>query len=213
MGGERATAAIRPETLDQRVTPFQSAHDLAERDRIGRSSEGKTAAGAPAGGDEAVRTEALQTAIVSTPGELGTIANLEQHTRRESHFLDAHDAALTQALGKDLPVETAPSQDYTGPARLIVPTIRTTTTKGEVLTLRIIALDSRPADSLTVHLRLLGEGPWQSIPAMPRGRAVFEVRLPSAQRDFEYYISSTRDLVWPPTAPRLNQTVVVRDEG
>ena len=38
-------------------TPFQSAHDLAERDRIGRSSEGKTAAGAPAGGDEAVRTE------------------------------------------------------------------------------------------------------------------------------------------------------------
>jgi len=159
------------------------------------------------------RLLSLQTAIVSTPGELGTIANLEQHTRRESHFLDAHDAALSQALGKDLPAESAPSQDYTGPARLIVPTIRTTATKGEVLTLRIIALGRQPSDSLTAHSRPLGEGSWQSIPALPRGRAVFEVPLPPAQRDFEYYISSSRGLVWPPTAPRLNQTVVVRDEG
>jgi hypothetical protein len=61
------------------------------------------------------RLLSLQTAIVSTPGELGTIANLEQHTRKESHFLDQHDAALSQALGKPLPPEAAPSQTYSGP--------------------------------------------------------------------------------------------------
>jgi hypothetical protein len=159
----------------------------------------------------------LQTAIVSTPGELGTIANLEQHTRRESHFLDTHDAALSKAIGASLPAEAAPAQSYTGPAKLIVPTVRSEVTRGEVLKLKIIALDQRPAKSVVLKLRPLGGEGWQEIPARHLARAVFEANLPAARDDFEYFITAETGagarLVWPATAPEINQTVVVAEEN
>jgi hypothetical protein len=151
----------------------------------------------------------LQTSIVSTPGELGTIANLEQHTRRLMHFIEGHDAALATALGKPLPPETQPGMDYTGPARMIVPTVRSMVGKGESLALRIIVIGQRPVDAAVVHVRPLGKGDWQAIPATHLARAVYEVALPAAQDDFEYYITAT-NLVWPATAPDINQTVVIQ---
>jgi len=155
----------------------------------------------------------LQTAIVRTPGELGTIANLEQQTRGRAHFVDGHDAALIKALGKPLPPEAAPGQDYTGPAQLILPTVRSLAVRGEALKLKIIALDREEAKSVTVHLRPLGQGDWRDIPAKHLGRAVYEVALPPAQEDFEYHVTAESatgvSLLWPPTAPRINQTVVV----
>jgi hypothetical protein len=154
----------------------------------------------------------LQTAIVSTPGELGTIANLEEHTRKESHFLDAHDAALSQALGASLPAEAAPAQSYAGPAKLVVTTVRSVVTKGESLTLKIIALDQQPVESVTVKVRALGGNDWQKIPAEHIARAVFEAKLPAAREDFEYCITAGENLVWPAAAPAINQTVVVAEE-
>ena len=155
----------------------------------------------------------LQTAIVSTPGELGTIANLEQHSRRESHFLDAHDAALSQALGKPLPAEAAPSQEYAGAAKLILPTVRSVVTKGEVLSLRIIALDTQPVKSVTVKVRPLGKGKWKSLEAAHLARAVWQVKLPAATEDFEYSVEARpaggKILRWPASAPEINQSVVV----
>lgn len=155
----------------------------------------------------------LQTAIVSTPGELGTIANLEQHTRRESHFLDAHDAALTEALGAPLPAEATPSQRYEGPAKLIVPTVRTVVDKGEALELRIIALDQAPVRSVTVKTRALGGANWQTVKAAHQGRAVWQAKLPAATEDFEYRIESQTDgghvLEWPLSGPGIHQTVIV----
>ena len=41
------------------------------------------------------------------------------------------------------------------------------------------------------------------------GRAVWSATLPAAQEDFEYYLTAGGNLVWPATAPGLNQTVVV----
>jgi hypothetical protein len=155
----------------------------------------------------------LQTAIVSTPGELGTIANFEQHTRKESHFLDAHDAALSQALGAQLPAEVSPSQSYTGLPRLIVPTVRSVANEGEVLALKIIALDQQPVKSVTARLRPLGRGDWRTLPASHHGRAVWQVTFPAATHDFEYCIeaqtAADKTLRWPATAPEINQTVVV----
>lgn len=155
----------------------------------------------------------LQTEIVSTPGELGTIANLEQHTRKESRFLDAHDADLTKVLGAPLPAEAVPSQCYTGPARLIVPTVRDMALKGEALSLRIIALDKQPVRAILIKTRPLGKGEWRTLKASHQGRAVWQARLPAASEDFEYSIEAqTADnaiLRWPVTAPTLNQTVVV----
>ncbi|MCX6998127.1 MAG: hypothetical protein NTV49_13850 [Kiritimatiellaeota bacterium] len=69
------------------------------------------------------------------------------------------------------------------------------------------------ARRLTVHLRPLGRGDWQAVPAKHLGRAVYEVALPPAQEDFEYHVTAETNsgapLVWPATAPRINQTVVV----
>jgi hypothetical protein len=155
----------------------------------------------------------LQTAIVSTPGELGTIANLEQHSRLQAHFVDGHDGALARALGKPLPAESTPGKDYTGPARLIVPTVRTHAAPGETLSLKIIALDKQPVKSVAVHVRPLGEGDWKTSASEHVGRAVYTAQLPAGRDDFEYFIeaqtSAGKTLRWPATAPEMNQTVVV----
>jgi len=155
------------------------------------------------------RLMSLQTSIVSTPGELGTIANLEQHTRRQSGFVEGHDAALTAGLAKPLPATCAVSTAYTGPARLIVPTVRGAVNRGESLQLTIIALDQSPVESVTVHLRPMGNGAWQALPASLLGRSVWQARLPAAVDDFEYHITSGKSLVWPANAPQLNQSVIV----
>lgn len=152
------------------------------------------------------RLLSLQTAIVSSPGELGTIANLEHHTRQESHFLDAHDEALRQALGRPLPPAAEPAQEYSGPAGIHVPTVRSVVKQGESVRLRIMVL---PAVEPVIHLRRLGAGRWQTIRAQHLGRAVYEAKLPPARGNFEYYISAGEKLVWPGSSPRINQTVVV----
>ncbi len=62
-------------------------------------------------------------------------------------------------------------------------------TRGETLTLKIIALDKQPVKSVTSTGRPLGKGEWQTIPATHIARAVYEAKLPAAQDDFEYYLS------------------------
>ena len=41
---------------------------------------------------------------------------------------------------------------------------------------------------------------------------VFEAELPPATEDFEFHLTAGNDLIWPPTAPGINQTVVVEKE-
>lgn len=151
----------------------------------------------------------LQIQLVSTPGELGTIANLEQHTRINNRWLTSHDTALAEALGEPLPDECVPAKTYAGPPRLIVPTVRTVITPGETLALKIIALDQQPVKSVAVHVRPLGRGEWKTIPATHVARAVLEAKPPPATEDFEYYITAGQDMIWPATAPEINQTVVI----
>ncbi len=159
------------------------------------------------------RLLSLQTAIVSTPGELGTLANLEQHTRRESHFLDAHDAALAAGLGAPLPSEVAPSQSYTGPARVIVLTRRSAVRERESLAVKVIAFADKPVEKVVVRFRPLGRGEWRALEASHRARAVWQARLPAAAEDFEYFVDATTGeapaLRWPPGAPERTQTVVI----
>ncbi len=155
----------------------------------------------------------LQTAIASTPGELGTIANLEQHTWGQEHFVEADDAELVKALGAPLPAEAAPSKKYAGPAKFIVPTVRSCVQQGESLKLTIIALDQEPVRQITVRFRPLGSGGWTTNAVTHFARAVHTVTLPAVPDDFEYYITGEtaagEKLFWPATAPAMNQTVVV----
>jgi hypothetical protein len=161
----------------------------------------------------AMMTRLLET--VSTPGELGTVANLELHTRVSGGYLTNFDARLEKLLGAPLPADCAVSGDYAGKPRLIVPTVRTVVRAGEKLRLKIIALDKQPVKAVTVKIRPLGGRNWQNISATHLARAVFEAQLLVAKGDFEYYIEAqtagAQLLRWPATAPVMNQTIVISD--
>jgi hypothetical protein len=153
----------------------------------------------------------LQVAAADTPGELGTIANLEQHGRKQ--LLEAHDAALIKTLGAPLPAEAQPSKAYLGPRRIIVPTVRTHVAEGEAMKLTVIALNARPVKRGALFWRPLGKGAFQRVALSHLARAVYVAILPPAVEDIEYHILVETDdgksLVWPATAPILDQTVVV----
>jgi hypothetical protein len=151
----------------------------------------------------------IQIGLVSTPGELGTIANLEMHSRFANAFLTRHDVALAKLLGAPLPAECAPAKTYEGPARLVVLGARGALTRGESQTLRLLAIGGAPAKSITLHVRPLGGGEWKKIPVTPVARAVYEAKLPAASEDFEYYATTDTDVSWPATAPEIPHTVIV----
>jgi hypothetical protein len=167
------------------------------------------------------RMVTLQTAATDTPGELGTLANLEQHNRKQMRLLDGHDEALRKALGAALPPEAQLTAVYCGPPRIIVPTVRTLAQPGESLTLKVIIMTpnagkedaSVPAGELL--WRPLGKGEFSKVPLTHVARRVFQVKLPpipAGTAAIEYYIQAACGdvkLLFPATAPALNQTVVV----
>ncbi|MBM4018140.1 MAG: hypothetical protein FJ288_07385 [Planctomycetes bacterium] len=140
-----------------------------------------------------VYTDLLQT--VTTPGELGTVANWEQHV------LPA------------LPVQPA-EKSYHGPMRLIVPTVRTAIEAGEALALRVLVLAEKPPRDLAACVRPLGRGQFARLPLAHVARGVYSAKVtPPAGEDFEYYIEaapgSGPPVRWPAAAPAASQTVVV----
>ncbi|MDO8589395.1 MAG: malectin domain-containing carbohydrate-binding protein [Armatimonadota bacterium] len=155
---------------------------------------------------------ALQVAAVDTPGEMGTIDNLERHSRKLLKFLSKHDELLTKTLGIPLPREIELSKAFRGPARIIVPTVRGQAKPGESLRLKIIILDDQLPTERMLYWRPLGTDKFAKIGLRHIGRAVYEAKLPPAKSPYEYYITAkTSDgkRVWPATAPRICQTVVV----
>lgn len=147
--------------------------------------------------------------------ELGTVCNLQQQSMLRLKVLTTHDVALEKYLGELLPATAQPWKEYRGDPRLVVMTARSTARSGEALTLRIVALDRQPVKSVIVHVRPLGAANWHAIKAQHVARAVYEARLPAAEGDFEYHaVAETATgarLLWPATAPELNQTVVVQE--
>lgn len=154
-----------------------------------------------------------QLAATGTPGELGTLANLEQHSRLFLKFLTVHDQALADALGAPLPGEIALSQTYAGPERIIVPAVRTQILSGEMLTINALVLSAKLPAEVALHWRRLGESQFERVPLQHLARGGYRVTLPvrAAAADFEYYLAAGR-LRFPATAPDLNQTVVVTDK-
>jgi hypothetical protein len=154
-------------------------------------------------------------ATLHNASELGTLCNLEQQSMLRTKLITAHDAQLEEWLGAPLPADAHPWPDYRGPARLVVLTARGLQRAGESLPLRIVALDRQPMKKISAHIRPLGEGNWKTIQVKHLARAVYEARLPAARRDFEYHLTAEtaggQKLIWPATAPAMNQTVVVAD--
>jgi hypothetical protein len=157
-------------------------------------------------------------ATVSTPGELGTITNIEQQSRIGDQYIDAYDQELSSLLGGPLPPETQLSPDYIGPDRLIVPTVRTMVSPGEKLALKVIILssDSKKSNNGGVlYFRALGVGAFRHVPLIHVGRSVYSVEIPEAPpraTAIEYYIDAGGQR-FPATAPALNQTVTICPSG
>ncbi|MCX5655476.1 MAG: malectin domain-containing carbohydrate-binding protein, partial [Planctomycetota bacterium] len=134
-------------------------------------------------------------ATVSTPGELGTVANWQQHNLPELKLTG---------------LETA----YRGPMRVIVPTVRTALDAGETLSLKVIILAEKPPRDASVFVRPLGKGAFTRVPLAPVARGVYAAKItPPGGEDFEYYVEAApangAAVRWPATAPEMNQTVVI----
>jgi hypothetical protein len=149
-------------------------------------------------------------ATVSNTGELGTIANWEQHLIPPSFEKPGEE--LARLLGGELPAEAELAMSYGGPARFVVPTVRTSLEEGEPLRLKVMILSGGAPAEPRLYWRELGKGGFTAVPLEPVARGVYKVELAAPRADVEYYLAALADgkqIVFPATAPALNQTVIV----
>ena len=144
---------------------------------------------------------------------IGTICNLEQHSRNSKEFLKAHDSLISVVLNEKLPAEIELSKEYEGSPRIIMPTVRTLAKTGEALNLKVILLDKKPPVKAVLKQRVLGSGKYQEIPLLHVARGVYSVQLlPIVENGLEYFIevdwASGQQMTWPVTAPSICQTVI-----
>jgi len=125
---------------------------------------------------------------VSTRGELGTVANWQQHLL--PRVLEQPAREIEQALGRELPADARPGRDYVGPERLVVPAARTALETGEPLRLEAIVLSAAKARSVQLAWRPMGTGAWMTLPFAHVDRGVWRVGLPSPGDDFEYAVEA-----------------------
>ncbi len=151
---------------------------------------------------------------VSNPGELGTVANWQQHIL--PGLLEKPAAELEKALGEPLPASAMPSKRYEGPPRVIVPAVRTSLTAGEALRVKAIVLSRSPPREVALHWRPLGRGELTRVPLAHASRGVYSAELradAAAGEDLEYHVKAVMQdgmsLYFPATAPGVSQTVVV----
>ena len=154
-------------------------------------------------------------ATVSTTGELGTVANWNQHNLPD--LITRPGEELAKILDEALPPDAQPAREYRGPTRVIVPTKRTSLAPNETLKLKVIVLSASPPRAAALYWRKLGEGRFAEIPLRHLARGVYAVEMPSAPKDdFEYYVKVESEggqpVCFPASAPALNQTVVVSSE-
>lgn len=157
-------------------------------------------------------------ATVSTAGELGTVANWEQHIQPK--LITEPGQSLAKLLGGPLPDDCQLPLDYRGPLHLIVPTRRTSIALGESLRLKVIILASQTPREAALYWRPLGKGSFHKAALKLVARGVYSVELPAREikeTDFEYYLRAVprkgNPVHYPPTAPTLNQTVIVQPAG
>jgi hypothetical protein len=151
---------------------------------------------------------------VSNPGEMGTVANWDQHILPS--LLTQPGEELTGILGEPLPRDAVPSPDYHGRPRLLVPTVRSSMREGEMLKLKVILLSATPARDAGVFWRVMGVGDFARVPLAHVARGVYSAEFPpdgARGAALEYYVKAVAGdgtvLHFPATAPHINQTLVV----
>lgn len=151
---------------------------------------------------------------LSNPGELGTLANWEQHLLPD--LIEKPGAELARLLGEKLPDNYQPPMTYRGPLRVIVPTVRTSLNAGENFRLKIMILSQEPIQQAEFHWKPLGGAKYNVLSAEHVSRGVYSINLPAAEAgkgDFEYFVrvipAKGTAVVFPATAPQQNQTIVM----
>jgi hypothetical protein len=153
-------------------------------------------------------------AAVGNTGELGTIANWEQHLLPGAW--ERPEAELVKMLGRELPADVLLGRGYEGPPRVVVPAVRTSLEAGEALDLKVLVLAKGKPGSVTLFWREMGRGGFTAVPLENAVRGVFRARLAAPAAAIEYYVEAAADgalVRFPATAPALNQTVVILPEG
>jgi hypothetical protein len=151
-------------------------------------------------------------AFISTYGELGNLTNWQQHLM-DIHF-DRPAKELTAWLGTDLPAEALPDKNPVYTSRIIAPELRTAIHSGENFTTQVIITEASPAKAVLKY-RLLGKKNYQTVALQSVGRCVYQAEIPAdhISGDFEYYIEVKKQageiMLFPATAPAINQTVVI----
>ena len=152
---------------------------------------------------------------VTNSSEMGTVANIEQHSMKKLNLLGKHDKILRKILGHSLPSDTQPWTQYRGPERIIVPTVRSSLEAGEDLRLKVIILSQSPPQQAELLWRPLGKGDYKNIPLHHIDRGVYAATIPAKSikgRDIEYYVTAhwphRENLYYPPAAPEINNTVI-----
>jgi hypothetical protein len=150
---------------------------------------------------------------VNTNGAMGNVTNWQQHIMPT--LLTEPGQELANILSEDLPADAMPSNQYVGPLRIFLPTVRTSLNIGEDLKLKVIILPQNHPEDAALYWRTMGKGKFNKIALTHIARGVYFVRIPAnrIKADLEYYVkaSSTngRQVSFPATAPNINQTVVV----
>jgi hypothetical protein len=147
----------------------------------------------------------------STPGDLGTIANWEQHLL--TYNVDGHAARIEKLIGRKLPPEALPSVGALKIKKLMVPTVRTILEKGENLEVTMIVYGFVPTDAL-LNFRPLGNPNYGNVPFKLVKNGVYRAIIPASQiaGDFEYHIKTGESdpiSKWPATTGKMDQTVVI----
>ncbi len=129
---------------------------------------------------------------LSTKGELGTLANLENHNYPSLMGTGAY------------------SGDF---ARIVLLTTRSQLEENETLQITLRALDAGQPVSVRVLWRLLGQNAFDTLACAHVNRGVYSAEFPPALSDFEYFVEMESSnhviLRHPNTAPTICQTVIV----
>ena len=153
---------------------------------------------------------------ITTTGGMGTVANWQQHLL--PNLLIKPGEELAKILGENLPEDACLPTSYDGPARMIVPTARTSLMTGEDLRLRVIVLGRERPEKGALHWRPLGTGEFKTVALRHVARSVYSAYIPASRighNDIEYYVQASvgaSTVRFPATAPAMNQTVVMQEK-
>jgi len=146
---------------------------------------------------------------ISNASDLGEIINLEVLNWYQL-VMQKWDDKMRDGLGMEIPADANPSMEYGGPPVMAVDAVRSSLYEGEPLRLKVRVMGE--PDAVTVFYRPLGADKYQSQKLTHIARGVYSLTLPPQKEDFEYYLeaqTSPKNVVYPPTAPGLSQTVLI----